>query len=132
MLTLLVVDDHASVLQTLDYALSSEPVRVLTAGGGSAALAVCEQERPEAALVDLHMPGMDGLTLTRALKDHAAKVGRGLPVWVMTAAPTVAAVEQARLAGAEALLKKPFDCGVFREELLRRLTVGPVPGSVAA
>lgn len=130
--TLLIVDDHPSVLQTLDFALAGEQLRVVTAGGGAAALDACAREPLDAALVDLHMPGMDGLALVRALKERSARDRGSLAVWLMTAAHTVAAAEQARLAGAESLLKKPFDCGAFREELLRRVTAGHAPGTVAA
>lgn len=130
--TLLITDDHASVLRALEFVLVGSDLRVVLAQSGTAALASLEHETPDAALVDLHMPGMDGLMLRRALKEHATKNGGILLVWIMTAAHTSVAVEQARLAGAEALLKKPFDCGAFREELLRRWTGGPAPSSVAA
>ena len=132
MATLLITDDHPSVLRALEFVLAGSDLRVVLTESGAAAVATLERETPDAALVDLHMPGMDGLALTRALKDHAAKLGRNVPVWIMTAAHSSAAAEQARIAGAEALLKKPFECGAFREELLRRLTAGPAPSSVAA
>lgn len=130
--TLLITDDHVSVLRALEFVLAGSDLRVVLAESGTSAAATLEREMPDAALVDLHMPGMDGLALTRAIKDHATKLGRNMPVWIMTAAHSSAAAEQARLAGAEDLLKKPFDSGAFREELLRRLTAGPASSSVAA
>lgn len=132
MQTLLITDDHVSVLRTLEFALGDNDLRVIVTESGPAALACAERETIDAALVDLHMPVMDGLALTRALKEHAAKANRALPVWIMTAAHTPTGAEQARLAGAEALLKKPFDCGVFRTDLLRHLTAGPASTTFAA
>jgi two-component system response regulator MprA len=129
--TLLIADDHASVLAALEYVLAGEDLRVVLANGGSEALARLGSQPVDAALIDLHMPAMDGLTLTRAIKAEAAKVGRTLPVWVMTAAHTAAAAEQARLAGAEELLKKPFDTAAFRSDLLQFL-VGSTARTFAA
>jgi two-component system response regulator MprA len=117
--TLLIADDHASVLAALEYVLAGEDLRVVLANGGSEALAQFGSQPVDAALIDLHMPAIDGLTLARALKAEAAQSGRTVPVWVMTAAHTATAAEQARLAGAEELLKKPFDSAAFRSDLLR-------------
>lgn len=130
--TLLITDDHRSVLQALEFVLADGELRVVVAESGLIAVACAERESVDAALVDLHMPVMDGLALTRALKDLATKSGRTMPIWIMTAAHSAAAAEQARLAGAEALLKKPFDCVTFREELLRALVPGSAPTTFAA
>ena len=130
--TFLIVDDHRSVLQALEFVLGGNELRIVLAESGHAALACVERETFDAALVDLHMPVMDGFALTRALKEHAAKSGRALPVWVMTAAHTAAAAEQARAAGAEALLKKPFDCEAFRADLARALNPTAAPANFAA
>jgi CheY-like chemotaxis protein len=119
--TLLITDDHPSVLGALEFVLAGDTLRVLLADSGTAALAHVERGPVDAALVDLHMPAMDGLTLTRALKAHAVRTGHPLPVWIMTAAHTAATVEQGRLAGAEAVLKKPFDIESFAAELQRTL-----------
>lgn len=132
MRTLLIVDDHPSVLHTLEFVLAGAELRVVLAESGHAALTCVEREAFDAALVDLHMPAMDGLALTRTLKEHAAKSGRALLVWVMTAAHTAAAAEQARTAGAQALLKKPFDCEAFRAELLHELNAHVAPTTFAA
>lgn len=130
--TLLIADDYPSVLHTLEFVLASEELRVVLASSAASALALLPQGNVDAALIDLHMPVADGLALTRALKTHAAQSARPLPVWIMTAAPSLAAAEQARQAGAESLLKKPFDGPAFREELLRHLSVQREPSHFAA
>jgi CheY-like chemotaxis protein len=132
MRTLLIADDHPSVLRALEFVLAGTELRIVLAESGNAALACGEHEAFDAALVDLHMPAMDGLALTRALKAQAAKSGRALPVWVMTAAHTAAAAEQARAAGAQGLLKKPFDCEGLRAELARVLNPDAAPATFAA
>lgn len=132
MRTLLIVDDHPSVLQALEFVLAGSELRIVLAESGHAALACIEREALDAALVDLHMPAMDGIALTRALKEHAAKSGRALPIWVMTAAHTSAAAEQARMAGAQTLLKKPFDSETFRGNVLEVLNAHVAPTTFAA
>ena len=129
--TLLIVDDHPGVLQALEFVLTTETLHVALASCGTAAIELTQRQHVDAALVDLHMPGMDGLTLCRRLCEQAQGENRRLPVWIMTAAPTTQAAEAARSDGAEALLRKPFDCPAFREELLRSLSTllsdRPVP-----
>lgn len=64
----LVVDDHGGFRQTLRAFL---PEGVVTeCGNGSEALACYERERPDWVLMDIEMPGMDGLTVTRKLKQR--------------------------------------------------------------
>lgn len=130
--TLLIVDDHASVLHTLEFVFAGADLRIRLAESGAAALALAEQDAIDAALVDLHMPAMDGLALTRALKAHGARSGQDVPIWLMSAAPGIGAAEQSRQAGAEELLKNPFDCVAFRATLLQRLNGGAAPATFAA
>lgn len=64
----LVVDDHAAFRQTLRAFL---PAGLVTeCGDGSEALACYERERPDWVLMDIELPGMDGLTVTRILKQR--------------------------------------------------------------
>lgn len=60
MRTLLIIDDQPSVLQTLDYVFSLHGYRTLLASSGEAGLELAANQSFDAALVDLHMPGMDG------------------------------------------------------------------------
>lgn len=113
MRTLLIVDDHASVLETLVFVVTSRGYRVLTASSGRRALEIAEQEAADAALVDLHMPGIDGLKTCRGLREISSRRGQQLPIWVMSAALPSTAEAQAREAGATGTLKKPFDAEGF-------------------
>lgn len=123
--TLLIVDDHESVLRTLEFVLASSTLRVLVSNSAAAGIDLAKHERVDAAQIDLHMPGMDGLTLCDRLREYAREQNPTLPVWIMTAAGTAAAVEQARTHGAVALLKKPFDCAEFHQTLTRHLESVP-------
>jgi DNA-binding response OmpR family regulator len=88
MRTLLISDDHESVLHTLEYVLSLRGYRTLLASSGAA------------ALVDLHMPGMDGFAVCRALRERAIMAGKDMPVFMMTAVHTPVASKAALEAGA--------------------------------
>ena len=80
---------------------------------------VAAKETFDAALVDLHMPGMDGFAVCRSLRERVIASGRDVPVFIMTASYTSFAVSKATEAGAVALLKKPFDYDEFLKALER-------------
>lgn len=113
MRTLLIVDDHDSVLRTLEYVMSLHGYNAVLAGSGKGAIAACERATIDAALVDLHMPGMDGFQTCAALLTQARVQGCTLPVWLMSAAATGAAKVRAAEVGAVDFLSKPFDCAEF-------------------
>ena len=74
MIRLLIVDDHAVVRAGLERLLSAEPDLdvVATVGGGGEAVAVVEYTAPDVVLMDLSMPGMDGIAATRAIREQSS------------------------------------------------------------
>ena len=110
---ILVVDDDPSVLRMLARSLTAEGHEVEAAADGGAALAAVERHAPEAVVLDVAMPDMDGLAVCRRLR------ARGLtaPVLLLTARDTVADRVAGLEAGADDYLVKPFAV----EELLARL-----------
>lgn len=130
--TLLVVDDNQSVRESLRFLLLRRGYDVLVAEGGVEALARIAEARVDGALVDVNMPGMNGIEVCRALRKHAAANGREIVVWMMTGARTPEVLKQAREVGALDLLGKPFDLpSLFRqmEEQLAKLPPdGHAPG----
>jgi two-component system, chemotaxis family, chemotaxis protein CheY len=105
MLRILVVDDEPDVVELLAEILAIggfEPIPVLS---GEAALAVYRAERPDAVLLDLLMPTMDGLGTLAAIRriDPEARVA------MLTGMGTQAAVTDALAAGARDFVLKPFD-----------------------
>jgi DNA-binding response OmpR family regulator len=136
MRTLLIVDDHASVLETLAFVVTSRGYRALTAPSGQRAAEILEQEAIDAALVDLHMPGIDGMKTCRSLREVSSRRGHQLPVWLMSAALPSSAEAQAREAGAIGTFKKPFDVDVFlaavEDACTAPASISPMPISTHA
>jgi two-component system alkaline phosphatase synthesis response regulator PhoP len=104
--TILVVDDEPGIVAIARDYLDRAGFRVIVAGDGVTALRLARTERPSLLVLDLMLPGMDGLDVARALRQDPAT--RGLPIIMLTAR-----VEEAdRLIGlelgADDYITKPF------------------------
>ncbi len=126
--TLLVIDDNKSVRDTLAYLLGEQGFGAVLAESGPQALEMIGQSPVDGALIDVYMPGMNGLAACRELRARAEAVGRPLPVWMMTGASTPQLAQASLEAGAVGLLGKPFSV----EELLRQLRGEARPEAGAA
>jgi two-component system response regulator HydG len=102
--TVLVVDDEASNVQSLERIFAKEGFRVLTAGSGREALDLCRQHRVHVVLSDLMMPGMSGIDLIRAL----STVAPDAEVVVMTAYGTIETAVESMREGAYDFVEKPL------------------------
>jgi two-component system, OmpR family, response regulator MprA len=109
----LVVDDDRAVREALERALQREGDEVETAGDGDGALAAVAARSPDAVVLDVMMPGLDGLDVTRRLR----REGSRLPILLLTARDAVGDRVEGLDAGADDYLPKPFEI----EELLARL-----------
>src|SRR3954462_7886849 len=81
--TILVVDDEPGIVTLVRDYLDRAGFRVLTAGDGPAALRIARGERPNLLVLDLMLPGLDGLDVTRALRQDPAT--QKLPIIMLTA-----------------------------------------------
>lgn len=105
----MLVDDQASVLNTLGYVFEFGGYRVLSAGSGAAALALASTEKFDGALIDVHMAGMTGVEVCARLREVFAGRGGAPAVWLMTGAPTPEIKQRAAALGVRNVLVKPFD-----------------------
>lgn len=99
----LVVDDEEAIRELLQAVLSNEGYQVICAAGGLEALELAPRERPDLALVDVMMPGMDGRQLVARLRELPEMAGR--PMVMMSAVIRFVADQP----GVVAFLAKPFD-----------------------
>jgi CheY-like chemotaxis protein len=119
--TILVVDDNPINLKLVSDLLAFEGYRVLKAEDGEQAAATVEVEPPDLILLDVDLPGIDGLTLTKRLKSDA-RTGNIIIV-ALTAFAMKADRQRAMAAGCDAYVTKPIDTrGLPSQvaELLRR------------
>ena len=110
---ILVVDDDAPIRRMLDRTLAAEGYAVESAADGGTALAAVERSVPDLVVLDVAMPGLDGVAVCRRLR---AK-GLAVPVLMLTARDAVGDRVEGLDAGADDYLVKPF----ATEELLARV-----------
>ena len=109
----LLVDDDRAVRDALERALQLHGYEVALASDGDSALAEVEARTPDALVLDVMMPGLDGLDVTRRLR----RQGNRVPILLLTARDAVGDRVEGLDAGADDYLPKPYDL----EELLARL-----------
>ncbi len=102
---ILVVDDERGMCHILKRLLSDQGYKVDTAGSGEIALKLIEEEEYDAALVDIRMPGIDGLMLLSRIHEHS----KDTSVIMMTAYGTIEDAVTAMKKGAYEFITKPFN-----------------------
>lgn len=113
--SILVVDDNPMNLKLATAVLQKSGYRVRTAQTAKEALALIDEEVPSLILMDIQMPEMDGLTLTRKLKSEART--REIFIVAFTAAAMKGDRERALDAGCEAYMTKPIDTRTLRARI---------------
>ncbi len=102
----MVVDDEVLTREVLAVMLDSDEVEVHTAGSGPEALELARRVRPSVVLLDLMMPGMDGFSVCRGLRENPET--RDARVVVVSARDDAEARRAAAEVGADAFLVKPY------------------------
>lgn len=127
---MLVVEDQLSVCVSLAYLLELAGFRPLTAASGAAAIALANREHIDGALIDVHMPAMDGFAVCQQLQSQARNTGRELRVWFMTGVVTRFLVRRSVELGAYGVLPKPFEFKAL-SDTLREGFASPIPLSIS-
>lgn len=116
---ILIVDDNPTNLKLARVMLAAEGYEVRVAVDAEEALALLAGYRPRLILMDLQLPGMDGLTLTRRLKDDPAT--RNVAILALTAYAMKGDEEKALRAGCDGYVTKPIDTRTLPLEIARCL-----------
>jgi two-component system cell cycle response regulator DivK len=103
---ILVVEDHAANMALAVFLLESAGHAVLSATDAEAGLALARDEQPDLILMDIQLPGMDGLEATALLKAEDAT--RAIPVVALTALAMKGDEERIRAAGCDGYVAKPM------------------------
>jgi DNA-binding response OmpR family regulator len=99
----LIVEDDPTLLETLEYSLKRQGYRVYTAADGRVALEVARQERPDALVLDVMLPGLDGFEVCRILRREMS-----VPILMLTARADEVDKIVGLEVGADDYLTKPF------------------------
>jgi len=117
--TVLVVEDEVDLLFTISLSLELSGYRVLKAASGEEALDVVDKERPDAVVLDIRLPGIDGWEVLNRLRDRGHFPAT--PVVLLSAQVDAATAARAVELGCHAHLAKPFSIselsGVLRDLL---------------
>jgi len=126
---ILVVDDEATIREVIRRYLERDGFEVMEAADGDAALDVVEEVEPDLVVLDLMLPGLDGLSLTRRLREYSA-----VPVIMLTAKGAVEDRIEGLELGADDYVVKPFDpkelASRVRAVLRRSKDDAPLPGQL--
>lgn len=103
--TILIVDDEKDLCTILSDSLSRDRYRVVTAFNGKMGLQLVKKEKPDLILLDIKMPGMDGIEVLRKIK----KMKKEIVVIMFTAYGTLETARKAMKFGAYDYVTKPVD-----------------------
>ena len=118
---ILAIDDEEDILELIEFNLSREGFRVLTAETGEKGLSIIEKNEPDLLLLDLMLPGIDGFDIAKKIR--SMKKIRNLPIIMLTAKGEEADVVTGLELGADDYVVKPFSPRVLTariKSVLRR------------
>jgi two-component system cell cycle response regulator DivK len=119
MATILIVEDNATNMKLSTFLLESADYTVLAATNAETGLTLAREGRPDLILMDIQLPGMDGLEATALLK--ADEATRGIPVIALTALAMKGDEERILAAGCDGYIAKPLDYKDFLATIKARL-----------
>ncbi|HEX3534389.1 MAG TPA: response regulator [Gemmatimonadaceae bacterium] len=106
MAKVLIIEDNAANMRLATFLLKSAGHSVLCATDAESGLTLARAEQPDLILMDIQLPGMDGLEATALLKSDAAT--RDIPVVALTALAMKGDEERIRVAGCDGYIAKPL------------------------
>jgi two-component system cell cycle response regulator DivK len=119
--TVLIAEDHEDSRLLFRIFLEMKGCRVLEVADGLEAVMAIERERPDLVLMDVSLPGLDGLSATRRLRELDAL--RALPVVIISGHAAAEDRERAMAAGCSEFLTKPLEMKQLNEVLERHIRV---------
>jgi two-component system phosphate regulon response regulator PhoB len=128
----LIVDDEPDILELLRFNLSREGYQVSSAASGEEALGIAQSEIPDLIVLDLMLPGVDGLEVTKILKNNSGT--RDIPIVMLTAKGEEADIVTGLELGADDYITKPFSTRILiaRVKAVLRRKVKEYPEEDAA
>ena len=116
---LLVVDDETEICDFLKAFFEERSFEVRTATSGEAAIRAVGEIRPQLVLLDIHMPGMDGIDVLRQIKEKCPKT----KVIMVTAIETREKIEEAMRWGADNYITKPLSLEYLEKDVQEKVAL---------
>jgi len=120
--TVLVVDDEPTIRTLVTAVLDQTGVRTIEAADGRQALTMARRHRPDLILLDILMPGINGIDVCQQIR--AERAIAQTPVVMLTACGQDSDRERGRRAGADAFVVKPFSPAALLETVTKTLSGG--------
>ena len=117
---ILIVDDSKNIRKLLSVVLKSGKHVIIESGDGNEALEKARNERPDLILLDVIIPGKDGISVCREIKSD--KRTKDIPVIVITSDTSDETRQKAISSGAAAFITKPFEPKEIREAVKKHLS----------
>lgn len=114
---LLVVDDESEICDFLKSFFEERAFDVRTANSGEQAIREVEKSQPQVVLLDVHMPGMDGMNVLREIKNRYPNV----KVIMVTALETREKIEEAMRLGADNYITKPLSLEYLEKDVQEKI-----------
>jgi CheY-like chemotaxis protein len=112
---ILVVEDNPANQMLIQFTLEASGYQVEVAGAAREAVAIIDHRMPDLILMDIQLPGQDGLSLTRQLKADPAM--KAIPVVALTARAMIGDRELCMEAGCSGYISKPIDTRTIVDEV---------------
>ncbi|WP_019243233.1 MULTISPECIES: response regulator [Bacillus] len=116
---ILIVDDQYGIRILLNEVLQKEGYTTFQAANGVQALDIAKNHAPDLVLLDMKIPGMDGIEILKRMKEH----DRDIAVIIMTAYGELDMIQQAKDLGAITHFAKPFDIDDIRGAVKKHLPI---------
>ncbi len=120
--TILVVDDEPGVCSLLSKFLTDKGFQVKVASSGQEAISLVKKEKPQLVLLDIRMPGMDGILTLKRIKEADRKIG----VIMITAVEDMKLTQQAIDLGAFDYVMKPLDLEYLATTVLSKIALSKI------
>ncbi len=121
-LSILVVEDNDMNMQLVEYLLEEAGYHILKATSGEEALEIAERSSPSLVLMDIHLPGMDGFSVAREMKQRENT--RSVPILALTAHAMRGDKDRFLEAGCDGYISKPIDVKTFIPSIEQYLNEG--------
>lgn len=125
MAKILIIEDNVQNMKLAAFLLNSAGHTVIQANHALGGIAIAQQHQPDLILMDIQLPGMDGLTATRMLKNDPTT--RAIKVYALTAFAMKGDEEKVYAAGCDGYIAKPIRYQAFLETVISALSAAGAP-----